>query len=315
MRVLIGYDGSKLADAALADLQKAGLPDDIEAVVLSVADVVAPPALPPDVVAGEPKLARELQGWRERVEAALIEARALAGGAAARLQNDFPHWKISADAVADSPAWALVRRAEGSDGKGWHADLIVFGTAGRSGTDHFIFGSVAHQVLTHSRCSTRIGRTPEQQRTPGPLRLLIGIDGSSGADAAVRAVAARKWPAGTECRIVTVLDSHLTSALPLKMLPLLLTPDSAAQSVANLGAQALRSAGLVVSPTIKHGGAARFLIQEAEEFGADCIFVGARGLRRAERFVLGSVSTSVAMRANCSVEVVHADGLAGKPGR
>jgi len=32
--------------------------------------------------------------------------------------------------------------------------------------------------------------------------LIIGIDGSKGAEAAVGAVAARKWPAGSEARIV-----------------------------------------------------------------------------------------------------------------
>jgi len=44
--------------------------------------------------------------------------------------------------------------------------------------------------------------------------------------------------------------------------------------------------------------------------GADCIVVGAAGVRGIERFLLGSVSTAVAMGAHCSVEIVHAS--AGK---
>ena len=56
---------------------------------------------------------------------------------------------------------------------------------------------------------------------------------------------------------------------------------------------------------VKEGDPKRVLIEEAEQWGADCIFVGARGLRRLERFLLGSVSTAVAARAHCSVEVVH----------
>jgi hypothetical protein len=51
LKVLIGYDGSPCADEALQDLQRAGLPPEVEAVVLSVADLwllpesaaVAPP--------------------------------------------------------------------------------------------------------------------------------------------------------------------------------------------------------------------------------------------------------------------------------
>ena len=39
MKLLIGYDGSECAKAAIADLQWAGLPGRIEAEVLAIADV------------------------------------------------------------------------------------------------------------------------------------------------------------------------------------------------------------------------------------------------------------------------------------
>jgi hypothetical protein len=48
------------------------------------------------------------------------------------------------------------------------------------------------------------------------------------------------------------------------------------------------------------------LCSEAEGLMADCIFVGARGMGRLERFLIGSVSSGVAARAHCSVEVVRA---------
>ena len=49
----------------------------------------------------------------------------------------------------------------------------------------------------------------------------------------------------------------------------------------------------------------QMILQEAEGWGADCIFIGARGLNPLERLLLGSVSRSVAARAHCSVEVVR----------
>ena len=52
-------------------------------------------------------------------------------------------------------------------------------------------------------------------------------------------------------------------------------------------------------------GAVRVIIREAERWSADCIFVGAKGQSAIERFLLGSVSASVAARAPCSVEVVR----------
>jgi nucleotide-binding universal stress UspA family protein len=49
------------------------------------------------------------------------------------------------------------------------------------------------------------------------------------------------------------------------------------------------------------------LLEEAEEWGADCIFVGSRGSHEPlAGLLLGSVSTAVVARAHCSVEVVRA---------
>lgn len=75
--------------------------------------------------------------------------------------------------------------------------------------------------------------------------------------------------------------------------------------IVEVAAEKLRVAGLAVSSVVKEGNPKRVLIEEAEQWEADCIFVGARGLRRLERFLLGSVSTAAAERAHCSVEVVH----------
>jgi len=69
----------------------------------------------------------------------------------------------------------------------------------------------------------------------------------------------------------------------------------------------LRTRGLTVSSVIKEGDPKHVLLDEAERWGADCIFVGARGLSRVERFLLGSVSAAVAARAHCSVEIVRPD--------
>lgn len=67
----------------------------------------------------------------------------------------------------------------------------------------------------------------------------------------------------------------------------------------------LKDSGLIVSSVVKEENPKQLLISEAEDWGADCIFVGARGLGRIKRLWLGSVSTAVAQRAHCSVEVVR----------
>ena len=67
----------------------------------------------------------------------------------------------------------------------------------------------------------------------------------------------------------------------------------------------LSSVGLQASAVVVEGYPKQVLLEESENWGADCIFVGARGLRGLDRFLLGSVSTAVAARAPCSVEIVH----------
>jgi len=70
-------------------------------------------------------------------------------------------------------------------------------------------------------------------------------------------------------------------------------------------AQKLRRAGLHAEMLIRHGHPADQILQEADTWGADCIFVGAKGTRGIDRLLLGSVSSAVSSRAHCSVEVVR----------
>ena len=101
---------------------------------------------------------------------------------------------------------------------------------------------------------------------------------------------------------MTVLDMRVYGALALASS---ITPESTFEQPAHEAASTLSGASLKAATVVKRGEPARMLIKEAEEFGADCIFMGARGLGRMDRFLLGSVSASVAMRAACTVEVIH----------
>ena len=67
----------------------------------------------------------------------------------------------------------------------------------------------------------------------------------------------------------------------------------------------LEGAGLHTSAVIKEAEPKDLLCQEAEQWGADCIFLGARGMGTVERLMIGSISSGVAARAHCSVEIVR----------
>jgi nucleotide-binding universal stress UspA family protein len=130
--------------------------------------------------------------------------------------------------------------------------------------------------------------------------LLIGVDGSSDARAAVAAVAKRVWPADTESRVLIALDDVVSGVIDQIEGGRVWIHETLEHA-----GEKLRVAGLTVSSLIKKGDPKSVLAAEAEKWGADCIFVGARGLGRFERFRLGSVSAATAARAHCSVEVVR----------
>lgn len=312
MKILIGYDGSECADAALDDLQQAGLPDGAAALVLSVADVFVPPPLTeaadtfPQYV---PDAVRRAHSHAVRV---LGEASVMVNRAARRVRDEFPGWDVSAEASADSPAWALITSADE-----WKADLVVVGAHGHTSLGgRLILGSVSQRVLYEARTSVRVARDGSRKGKGDPVRLVVGVDGSADAEAAVGAVASRAWPKGSEARLVTVLDAFM-AVKPAPDEPSALKWVDAEdekdwewvrQTFEPL-AERLRRAGLNVSIELRKGNPKHVLVDEAESWGADCVFVGARGTRGVDRLLLGSVSAAVAARAHCSVEVVRRRGL------
>lgn len=285
MKILVGYDGSAGAEAALTDLRRAGLPPSVEVIVLSVADVWLPPAEanPPPA---EP-LSAKVKAARAHAEQILRKARETAQHGAERLRAEFPAWTVDAESVADSPAWGLVKR-----GDEWGADLTVLGATGHAALETILIGSVPQMILHEVRCSVRIARS-SSARPDTPARLVVGMDGSPGAQAACGAVQRRNWPQGSEVRIVSVVDHRLSVA------------DVSVTGLVESAANDLTKAGLKVSTLAAEGDPKRVLVEEAHDLGADCIFVGASGLARRGLFRLGTVSSAVAARAGCSVEVVR----------
>lgn len=309
MRVLIAYDGSECANGAIQDLRRAGLPENTSAFVLSVAELfIEVGELPPEgdadsastIVRQARKLARE----------AIAEARDMAVIGAERVASLFPGWHVESGAVADSPHAAVVTKAEE-----WSADLVVVGPHGRSALGRLVMGSVSRELITYAPCSVRVGRCGEMLTAPIPLaddspRLMLAVDGSPDSALAVEAVRVRAWPRGTDVRVVTSVDLKLLTSLVasgIGLEPALEDDDTASFVQRRLKAvcRELADAGLQATPTVLDGDPKQSLVEAAERWGIDCIFIGAKGHGRLSRFLLGSVSNAVAARAHCSVEVVR----------
>ena len=146
-RVCLAYDGSSSAEVALENLAYAGLPEQLEASVISVADVWLPPDAASVDDATAPPAVRKA---RAQAQAAVDAYRSLAGRAAARLRVLFPKWKVEEFAYGDSPSWGVVKHAEN-----WRADLIVLGSHSHSPLERFFLGSVSQKALGEAPCSVR----------------------------------------------------------------------------------------------------------------------------------------------------------------
>jgi len=304
MKILIAYDGSEFADAAIEDLRHAGLPAAAEALVYTVADVFVPPAIDAsDEVPPEPAAVRRAH---HRAEGKLKEAETRAREASERIKKDFPEWKTSYEAAAESPAWAIIFKAAD-----WQADLIVVGSHGKSGlAARLILGSVSQRVLYEAHCSVRIGRAGPAGQIP-PLRVLVGVDGSAHSRAAVQAIAKRNWPQGTQVRLLAVVDTVMALDVDQgeREVKWMEVDDEnnwdQVRAVFEPDAELLRAAGLDAAVMIRRGHPTQQLLEEAETWEAHTVFLGAKGIRGIERLLLGSVSAALAARAKCSVEAVR----------
>lgn len=300
MKILIGYDGSPSADDALVDLRRAGMPRDADALVVSVAGVILVPEPQNYEVAapvfGSRRLTSSLMQAQRQATGALEAAQELATQAADRLASYFPRWNIRAETAGGTASYELIRIADE-----WRPDLVVVGSHGRSFVSRLVLGSVSKKLVTDSSHSIRVTRGVIEQDHRKPPRLMIGVNGSSEAEQAVRAVGNRIWPVGTQARLIAVDDG--TSPLtrdPVEASPL------AAQKMMDWAENELSVIGLDVSVVNETGDPRRVIVQEAQEWGADSIFAGGRRFSGAfESFRLGSVARALVTRAHCSVEVVR----------
>jgi nucleotide-binding universal stress UspA family protein len=295
MRILVAYDGSTYADAAIDDLLYSGLPQDADVIVLSAVEW---PLMTPK------SWGMVETGFPAELEADVKSAERLAEQGRDRLRKHFPKWNIQALASpAGHASTAILDKAND-----WPADLIVAGTHGRTGLARVVLGSVSLKLVREAACSVRIARP----RNAGlPVRILIGDDGSPEAEAAVNQVRGRIWPAGTELRVVAVHEL----LVPVETVNIAMDPalygkinedeHNRLKLVLERDAKTLAIPRVQVLPVLDEGDPKDTLVTEARNWNASSIFVGARGISRVERILLGSVSSATVAHAPCTVEVVR----------
>jgi nucleotide-binding universal stress UspA family protein len=308
-RVLIAYDGSEGAEAAVATAGRlfAGAHGRVLTIVAlpgSVADVQA---------LGFALDAETLQRSLESLSRKLMEAgsdiaaHGVAAGAGAGLTLE-PFTTPREGAVWQT----IISAADAVD-----ADVIVCGSRGRGGVARSLLGSTSTSVLHHA---TR----PVLVVPDGPAVIdgsaLIAYDGSPGARAAI-AAAGRLLP---DRPVVVVhvwyspmrhtLSGRALAGAPLAELREFATDydqyfADAAASVAQEGVARAREAGLDASGQAieSDSGAWRALAEAATDHHAAVLVCGSRGRGGVAAAVLGSVSSGLVHNAQMPALIVRPD--------
>ena len=300
-RIVVGVDGSDGARAALAWALAEAVRRGAEVDVLS--------AVPVDFYWDDPYLRDD--GGVDRVRADTeTRARALIeevrrDPAVASVAAGVP---VDVVVVAGPPAEFLVDRAEG-------ADLLVVGSRGRGAARSTLLGSVALHCVTHAPCPVVVVH-PTRPAVEGAGTVVVGLDDSAPARAALRVAVAEAARMGAEVEAVVVYrrpdlwsDLYTWSAPPTDE-----TQDHALRGGERVVAEVLgdtAGSGPRVRVVALEGPTGPVLALRAED--AALLVVGSRSRSALRGLVLGSVALHCVVHAPVPVMVVHPENARPEP--
>lgn len=187
-------------------------------------------------------------------------------------------------------------------------DLLVVGSEGHTGVKRLVLGSVAERVAHRAQRPVLIARGSGG----GPFaKVLVATDFAppsthalavartiAAADAEVEALHAWHYPTGGWAMAALGEQSHAMTALRDA-----LTSGPSERGAALVAAEQL--AGRSLRFSLRHGGAAEVVAEEAAAGDFDLVAVGTYGSSGVRRLLLGSVAGQIMRHAPCSVLVTH----------
>ena len=311
--ILIAYDGSECADAIITELRHVGLPSKLDVNVISAEEPFLVPISDPGMWAPIPAMLPSLPSVADVTAELAVKAAETAAKGAEAVRAAFPAWKVSSVGKVDSVARAIMLRANDVN-----ADAIFIGSHSRSIIGRFFLGSVSHKVAAEAKCSVHICR-PHAPFGAGP-RVVVAVDGSVASTVAVNAILDREWPADTVVAAVSVIESpfgvgadfaggeYSDEWLRLRLREPKTERDgrlAGLENIAETAHQKLVLAGIHSEAHTLIGSPKHTLLSWADEWKADCIFIGASGTQHPAADTFGTVASAVSVRAHCSVEIAR----------
>ena len=284
MRIVIGVDESRESELACSFVATRAWPIGTRVILLAA---LAPRV---DWATAVGSVGVDVIGDEQRVLAALLEDRAdVFRRAAIEVQTE----------TASGPAGNVLMIAAGSH----FADMIVVGSQRRGPVSSAILGSVSAALVDHAPCPVLVVRRPTASR------MLVATDGTRSSQSIPRILAS--WGAAFRDLPVEVLSVAPRNGF--------VTPWAANEpeddpnvedlafhrDVAQHVADELMDLGWHSAAITRAGEPDREIVREGDEWGADLIVTGSRGIGTLHRLLTGSVAHDVLLHTTSSVLVVR----------
>jgi nucleotide-binding universal stress UspA family protein len=279
MRILIGVDGSRAASTACDLVASRTWPLGARITLLgTIEPVVEWTGMAPAGFAGDDE--------RAGLETVLDDEAA-----------KFRRGGLSVETIVESGRAGdlLVERAAET-----FADLIVVGSRGLGPVASAMLGSVSAHLVDHATCPVLVARSPQA------TRMLLATDGTPSSRAIPRVLAS--WGDAFRGLPIEVLSvaPRLGFVTPWSL------PDDRDdvelvehEGIAEGVADELMDLGWHTAAISRAGEPSRLIVAEGDEWGADLIVTGSRGIGTLRRLISGSVAHDVLMHARSSVLVVR----------
>ncbi len=144
------------------------------------------------------------------------------------------------------------------------------------------------------------------------MRILIAYDGSAPSESAVNEVLKRPWPAGSQVRLVSVVEmEHFTAPPsgvefygPLAERIRVSLRESSYNRIQRIMDRFRSRPDLEPSYELRDGGVKHALLEAIREWEADLVVLGSSGTSGLGRMFLGSVCHALVTHAPCNIEII-----------
>lgn len=290
-KILVPLDGSELAERPLSAALMIA-----EAVLGQIVLFTAVTSEPlEEIMEPGPELKRRL------IQAGRTEAKSYLKSVRNRLLPTPATLKT--EVVTGPAAQAILDFAQSDD-----IDLIFISSHGRSGVSRWAYGSVTDKVLHHASCAVAIIRVQAEVDPLAPKRILVPLDGSVMAEAALTPAINLAKAIGGELMLLRVVDlpssPDIWQFIGRSHEQIIAEDQRQADNYLQSVKKTLSQPQLPIATHVAVGPAAETIVEYAEHQSIGLVVISSHGRSGPSRWLFGSVADKILHGAHCATLVI-----------